>query len=81
MQTGITAWISEKLARWFFARSWAEREARALDAARHLDADEVGQRADRRRSEPHAGAAGDAAGETVPPDAGASDGPPAAGQP
>ena len=50
-QIGIAAWIGARLAEWIIARSSLEQEARALDAARQLDADEVGRRADRRRQE------------------------------
>jgi|APDOM4702015248_1054824.scaffolds.fasta_scaffold779477_1 hypothetical protein len=48
---GIWGRIRAQNAAWKLARSQREEAERALERARQLDADEVGQRADRRHSE------------------------------
>jgi hypothetical protein len=59
MVPGIAARIRAQTAAWRLAASQSEREARAMEAARQLDADEVGRRADRRRQEREAHATAD----------------------
>ena len=51
LQNGMAARIRAQLAEWRLIGGRSEREARAIEAARQLDADEVGRRADRRRLE------------------------------
>ena len=57
VQNGMVGRIRAQLAEWRLIGGLAEREARALEAARQLDADEVGRRADRRRLKREGGAA------------------------
>jgi len=48
MWEGIVGRIRTQLAEWDIVKSAADREQRALDSARQLDAAEVGRRADAR---------------------------------
>lgn len=48
---GVVGRIRAQVAEWKLTRSQSEQEALAMDAARQLDADEVGRRADQRRQE------------------------------
>ena len=51
MWEGIVGRIRTQLAEWDIVQSAADREQRALDSARQLDAAEVGRRADARSVE------------------------------
>jgi len=51
MWEGIVGRIRTQLAEWDIVKSAADREQRALDSARQLDAAEVGHRADARSVE------------------------------
>lgn len=51
MWEGIVGRIRTQLAEWDIVKSAADREQRALDSARQLDAAEVGRRADARSVE------------------------------
>lgn len=51
MWGGIVGRIRTQLAEWDIVRSAADREQRALESARQLDAAEVGRRADARSVE------------------------------
>lgn len=64
LQTGIAARIRAQTAELKLRLSQREQETAALEGARQLDADEIGQRADRRRAEREAAGEGSGSDDT-----------------